>query len=41
MELIKQLVPVPGSETFCNAWQESLSAGEDYNEAVRFTALLG
>jgi len=38
--LSKQLVPVPGSEPFSNAWQESVSVGEDYNEPGRFTALL-
>lgn len=39
--LSKQLLPVPGSEAFRNAWQESVSAAEAYNEPGRFTALLG
>jgi hypothetical protein len=37
----RAIMPVPGTEAYRNAWQETVAAAEAYNEPGRFTAFIG
>ena len=40
-KISKAIMPVPGTKAYANAWQETISAAEAYNEPGRFTAFIG
>ena len=37
----KAILPVPGTKSYASAWQYTIQAAEDANEAGRFTAFIG
>lgn len=37
----KAILPVPGTQAYQGAWQETIKAAEDYNDPGRFTAFIG
>ncbi|MGE0624752.1 MAG: DUF3604 domain-containing protein [Pseudomonadales bacterium] len=39
--LPKEIMPVPGSKAYSNAWAKTIKAAEDANEPGRFTAFIG
>ena len=40
-EISQAIMPVPGTEAYRGAWQETIAAAEAYNEPGRFTAFIG
>lgn len=40
-KISKAIMPVPGTQAYQSAWQETIAAAETYNEPGRFTAFIG
>jgi hypothetical protein len=40
-KISKAIMPVPGTQAYQSAWQETIAAAEAYNEPGRFTAFIG